>query len=135
MNNIDRVILLNMNWVKADLFVKLTGFTIKEVKKSLSKYSSGLILCTAPDDTLMVNFPLYHAWAQNQRTRKQIMANNGINIVQSNVYSELSGFSKREISHRKNSGQWDSKIIFTAPDGNELINVKEVEKWVTKTRR
>lgn len=132
MNNTDRIVLLNINWVKADLFVKLTGFTIKEAKKTLGQYSSGLILCTAPDDTLMVNFPLYHAWAQNQRTRTHIMANNGISIVQSNIYSELSGFSKREINHKKNSGQWDSKIIFIAPNGIELINIKEVEKWVTK---
>lgn len=132
MNNTDRIVLLNINWVKADLFVKLTGFTIKEAKKTLSQYSSGLILCTAPDDTLMVNFPLYHAWAQNQRTRKKVIANNGINIVHTSIYSELSGFSKREINHKKSTKQWDTKIIFMAPNGHELINIKEVEKWVMK---
>ena len=135
MNNKDRIVLLNINWVKADLFVKLTGFTIKEAKKSLNQYSGGSILCTAPDDTLMVNFPLYHAWAQNQRTRKKFIANNGVTIIQSAIYSELTGFSKREINHKKETNQWDTKIIFMAPNGKELINIKEVEKWVTKTRK
>ncbi len=134
MNSADRIVLLNINWIKAQLFMNLTGYTVRGVKK-LQNDPNNLILCTAPDGSLMVNFPLFQMWALHQRVSKKVIANNGINLVQTNVYAELSGYSCREIKRKKESGDWNEQIIFIAPDGNELINIKEVEKWVTKTKK
>lgn len=47
-------------------------------------------------------------------------------------FAEASGYSEDAIRAKTKKGVWQYKLHFTkAPDGRLLINVREVNKWLT----
>jgi len=57
-----------------------------------------------------------------------------MNWVTIKKFAELSGYSEEAIRNKTKKGVWQYTIHFTkAPDGRILINISEVEKWLTNT--
>lgn len=56
-----------------------------------------------------------------------------MNLVTIKKFSEQSGYSEEAVRAKIKKGQWQIQKHFNkAPDGRIFINIKEVEKWLTK---
>ena len=126
-------IISTIRHVKLSVFVKLTGvseFKLKKIKESNSN-PEGLILITAPDGNLFVNLCLYHNWCISTQTDSTIeYISSGVAFITAELYAELSGYTIKAIKRKVENKIWYAPIAFRAPNGELLININSVEKWI-----
>ncbi len=130
MNNVDLVIPVGINWVKASQFALISGYSVNSIRKKGESWEDH-ILWTAPDKNLMVNIRAFEIWATgiNTRLNSYTLA---LNVITARVYADISGYTLKALQRKREEKIWSNNHIFHAPDGNLMINIYEVEKWIRK---
>jgi len=58
-----------------------------------------------------------------------------VNWVLLRRYAELIGYTEEALRNKTKKGIWQYNVHFKkAPDGHIIINIEEVEKWLTSSK-
>lgn len=126
-------IISQIKFIKAAKFFDLSGlnqYKLKQIKSEQSKKEE-LILITAPDGNLFVNLESYQSWCTSNQPDVSIeFIRTDLAIITAELYTELSGYTIKAIKRKVEDKIWCAPIAFRAPDGELLININSVEKWI-----
>lgn len=126
-------IISQIKFIRAAKFFDLSGFNqykLKQIKSEQSKKDE-LMLITAPDGNLFVNLESYQSWCISNQPNVSIeFIRTDLAIITAALYAELSGYTIKAIKRKVENKIWYAPIAFRAPDGELLININSVEKWI-----